>query len=236
MIVTVRGPASLSEYLNLSEPPQVERPAQCPKGCCRPMWNHTGYERTAEDKNGSRGVVKIPRFRCGLCGLIVSCLFDFLVPYVIYTVAAIAAWVAAYTEELTTYDRVAWDVGAPETPRPTIFRRIAGCVNRAKEVADELQSECMLAGAEKAESHTLAVVCPNSWKAWSAKKRANLDRVAALLVRARFVMRQPPVTGAEILGVLHGYFMTTAEELTTIFFRRKDMTLSNQQSMRCPIF
>lgn len=236
MILTVPGPASLSEYLNLDEPPKVERPARCPKGCRRPMWNHTRYERSAEDQHGNRGIVTIPRFRCGLCGLVVSCLFEFLVPYVIYTVAAVAAWIAVYTEKITTYDQVPWDVEAPETPRSTIFRRIAACVNRAKEVSDEFQSEAMLSGTEKAESDTPDVVCLNSWKAWTARKRANLDRMATLLVRVRFLMSRPPLTGAEVLALVHRYFMTTAEELTTIFFRRKEMTLSNQQSMRCPIF
>lgn len=237
MILTVRGPATLADYLNCKDVPQVERPERCPKGCHRPMWNHTGYERAAEDQGGNRGVVKIWRFRCGLCGLIVSCLYDFLVPYVIYTVECIAAWVGVYSEEDITYDEMPWRMEAPETPRSTIFRHVARSIEQTKRVADEVQAEAMLAGNEQAEVATPDVVCPNSWKAWTAAKTANLDRMATLLMRARLLMmRQPAWTGAAILASVHRYFMTTAEELAEIFFQRKGLTLSNHQSMRCPIF
>jgi hypothetical protein len=236
MILTVAGPSSMAEWVNSKEFTEVERPGRCPAGCGSPLWRHTGYARRATDGDGKVVWIWIPRFRCGECKLVVSCLFDFLVPYVIYSVQAIAAWVGKYSQDWVTYDDLAWKTGSLEVPRSSVFRRVAICVEQAEILSREFQGEAMLNRCEDMEMDSRQATCPNASKAHTAKKASNLNRAVTLLASARLLLRKAPETGQGILVLLHRYFMSTSEELRSIFFQRKDLALSNQQSPRCIIF
>lgn|SRR3990167_8262592 len=236
MMLSVPGPSDMAECLRSDKLPEVERPVRCPRGCNRPMWRHTGYARRATNGDGRVIWIWIVRFRCGDCTLVVSCLFDFLVPYLIYTVKAIAGWVVLYSQDWITYDELPSEGGSLEAPRSTVFRRVAVCVEQAETLSRELQSEAMLNRPENVEMDSPQVTCPNAHKAKTIEKANNLNRTATLLTSAKRVLRGAPETGQEILVLLHRYFVTTAEELRSIFFQRKDLALSNQQSLRCIIF
>jgi hypothetical protein len=236
MILTVPGPADWAECVNSEKLPEVEDVIFCPAGCQRVMWRHTGYPRRVTTGDGKVLWLWITRRRCKECRLVISCLFDFLVPYVIYTVQAIAAWAATYSQEQMTYDLLPWAAGTPDAPRSTVFRRVAACVEQSEALAAELQTEAMLNQPENVQMESPVATCPNTGKARTARKAHDLNRTATLLATAGLLLRKVPQTGQGILVVLHRYFMSTAEELRSIFFQRKDLALSNQQSPRCIIF
>lgn len=232
MILTVPGPATLAEYVNSQEKQWVKRPKRC-AGCAgMRMWRHTGYERVAREVDGEARRIKIERFRCALCGLVVSCLFEFLIPYAQYTVQAVAQWAAAYLEYLTTYEAFGWS-GAGDQ-KSSVFRRVDATVRKTTDLIDEVQTEAMLSRPEHVSMNRLSAECPNAVKAKSAAKAAALNSSATLLQICRNLVDKDK--GADLLEMLHGYFATSAERLYSIFSCRKWLQMSNQHSLKRVIF
>lgn len=235
MILTVSGPVSLAEYIRLGDRVVVARPGRCIECGAPRLWRHTGYKRTAREPDGSAEEVRIERFRCGRCGLVVSCLFKFLIPYVQYTVQAVAAWVAAYLETAgSTYEMLGWSgVGDQKS---TAFRKVEMFSARAAELTREVQTEAMLNRVDNVEIKMQDIECPNSERAHTLWKRAALDAGATLLSSCRELMRCGKEQGGEILSLLANYFVTSAEHLRSVFCGRKRLRLSNQQSLQRAIF
>lgn len=235
MMLTVPGPASLAEYMKKRDEVVVPRPSRCPECHGRRMWKHTGYERKARDADGRIESVWIQRYRCFYCRLLVSCLFEFLVPYVQYTVQALAAWVAAYVESPMTYEQLAWSGEGDE--KSTVFRKVHTFSRKSEELIAEVQTEAMLNRAENVDMEWQQEECPNSWKAHTSGKAAALNAGCSLLLFCRRLMRRPAdFSGAEVLEQLHKYFITSAEGLRSIFSSGNRLRLSNQQSMHRVIF
>src|SRR5271156_4431702 len=71
------------QYVENGKDLEVERPSRCPRETCNRrdcFWRHTGYYRQVKEEDESVSV-RIQRFMCRYCGLVISCLFSFLVPY-----------------------------------------------------------------------------------------------------------------------------------------------------------
>src|SRR5580692_8293987 len=96
MIIPVSVPSTLVEYLKVKDQIDVPRPASCPKcAATNTFWRHDHFERKAMEGELT-GSVRIQRFLCRACGLAVSCLFAFLVPYRQFTAAIVAKAVEGY--------------------------------------------------------------------------------------------------------------------------------------------
>ena len=98
MIIIVFAFKSLAEYLIRNVNYEVERPDSCPRRSCRRrhcFWKHTGYTRHAHD-GGEPVLLRIQRFRCRYCHLVVSCLFSFLVSYRRYSAQIVAGCTEIY--------------------------------------------------------------------------------------------------------------------------------------------
>lgn len=241
MILPASGPASLAAYKKLLEESGevlVPRPQKCPRtdrDCAGRMWRHSSYGRQAKDASGVATRLEIKRFRCSDCKKIVSCLFCFLVPYVQFVAEAISEWVAFYLEHPCTYDDLEW--GEETDVRATVFRKVAGFVEEAKDLSSEVQIESMLSGAEKnIETAQEQLECVNSWKARSKGKENQLDDGASLIEYCRVLMNCGRNRGANILDSINQYFLTSSEKLRSIYCKRKNVVLSNHHSLRCSIF
>jgi DNA-directed RNA polymerase subunit RPC12/RpoP len=235
MIVTVSGPASLAEYVNVQERLIVERPGQCPGCSSRRLWRHTGYKRAAKELEGTAKPVMIQRFRCAECWKVISCLFAFLIPYVQYTAEAVADWLGRYVERpATTYEELGWN--GPINQKSTAFRKVAVLCSGSEELLSEVQTEAMLNRAEHVEMERRRSNCPNAERAQTEGKKAQLDSSASLLAFCRQLMRGVGLTGKEILIQLNRYFRLSAEELRSILSGRKGLEMSIQQRMERTLF
>lgn len=235
MIVTVSGPASLAEYVDAGGSVSVPRPGKCEECASRKIWRHTGYSRMACDSDGRRESVWIERFRCGECGLVMSCLFEFLIPYVRYTLQVVAAWISQYIETAgMTYEILGWSGNGDE--KTNAFRKVGLFSSLVEELMGSVQTEAMLNRPENVEMRRAESECPNSHRAHSAEKSAALNNAATLIAWCRELMQCAQSAGDEILHSLHCYFMTTAESSRSILSGRKRLGLSNQQSLQRAIF
>jgi hypothetical protein len=167
--------------------------------------------------------------------LVVSCLFEFLIPYVQYTVQAVATWIAEYLEIAgMTYEMLGWS-GAGDQ-KSTVFRKVDGFSRESEELSREAQTEAMLNRADNVEMKMQGSDCPNSYRAQTAQKQAALNDGTTLISLCRESMRRAEEHGSEILVRLASYFATSAEHLRSIFCGRKWLRLSNQHSLQRAIF
>jgi hypothetical protein len=235
MILTVSGPASLAEYVNVQDRLVVERPGKCPGCASRRVWRHTGYKRAAKEIDGTATPVVIQRFRCAECWMVLSCLFVFLIPYAQYTTQAVADWVGRYVEKPgTTYEELGWNGSANQ--KSTTFRKVATLCSGAEELVNEVQTEAMLNRAEHVVMERRQTKCPNAGRARTARKRNQLDNSAMLLAFCRGVMRSARLSGQEILVELNRYFRVSAEQLRSMLSGRKRLEMSIQQRMERTLF
>lgn len=96
---------------------EVEGPIYCPFLSCVEQsvkMRHNGsYPREVVEGLVAL-VLLISRWRCGLCGHTVSCLFDFLIPYRRFTAKIVCLGVEQYAQEATSYEQVSIDLSVFE--------------------------------------------------------------------------------------------------------------------------
>lgn len=236
MIIPVFGLATLAEYLKVKDQIEVPRPVQCP-GCKESgtFWKHDFFERQAIEGE-VRALVRIQRFLCRACGLAVSCLFAFLVPYRQFTAAMVAKACEVYACEETTYREEAEELSVlnsedpPEPSHAQVFRWVNCLAQKSEQLLYQLQKEFVMRGdVEKLE---IAVLdnCPNACKAQSLEKAKVLNQACELVhcTRLAFAVNNP-------LAELHAHFLKAVESLQAAFSGREPK-LSNPQTMKQVIF
>jgi len=241
MIVAVNPFKDLAELLAAAEAKEFEapRPNRCPgpRGCPFPLWKHTPYERTAIDETGRAREVIIRRYRCSKCGLTVSCLFDFLIPYLRFTVQAVCVYAEQYLKRLITYEELAWSADGEHVPsKSSIFRWIDRLADRADRLATAIQREAVLTRAENVELEFEEVECPNSWKSRKPGKASDLDTGLGCVLLTEALVVAPAFVGDSALSALQRYFVAAAETAWSIFTGRRGLGLSTQQSAKYAIF
>src|SRR5208282_1606437 len=191
----------------------VERPDLCQNGNCgrsNSFWRHTGYARTAREGE-LFVVIQIERFLCKYCGLVVSCLFDFLIPYVIFSVKVLSDAVQRYAAIAVSYRGLAEEtenIGLSEEdegPRPShvqIFRWVKRLASQARVLHIYVQRAATEANRELVCENE--IFCPNGVKAFTTEKRLALDSLLRLLMLSSLCCG-----GAEASAVewLHCYFL-----------------------------
>jgi hypothetical protein len=218
MILSVFDPASLAEYIKLGAP-EAPRPLICPVcGTSEPFWRHGHFNRQAFEGELS-ATVKIQRFLCSACGLAVSCLFAFLVPYRQATAALVARAVSDYGISRTTYRNEAGELSKLESeapPKPShgqVFRWVKSICDKAEGLLLQVQKEVVLLGRIELLEDTTGVVCPNAVKAHTIEKARSLNRVAELIQQTALL-----VSGG--LLELQTHFLSQVESLQAIFCDR----------------
>ena len=86
---------SVLHYLAQLANPDQHRPARCPQCQCKtPLRAHGFYTRTIVD-TGFDGAIRVRRYLCETCRRTVSLLPDFALPYLRFSIAIIARFLAA---------------------------------------------------------------------------------------------------------------------------------------------
>ncbi len=213
MIIIVFAFKTLSEYLERDIGYEVERPDACPsKKCSRRncFWKHTAYSRyVIEDDEAV--LLRIQRFRCRYCHLVISCLFSFLVPYRRYSARIVSAASEIYTTApatlpLESYRKVAGDHSCA---RMSVYRWTDILCTKAKRLHSQVQKEFILSGRPW---QVLSAVpengsSPSSCRAKSAKKKERLDALFLLIEITKVFLGS--VTCA--LEGLHAHFLKNIE-------------------------
>src|ERR1700730_12427474 len=119
MIIPVNGVNTLADYIRRKEYLDKElRPLFCPS-CKREktFWRHGGYERRV--LMGVEDVaVRINRFRCGKCGLVASCIFSFMGPYLRFASGVVAQGIQSYGEVEISYVKLASELTDLQSDSP----------------------------------------------------------------------------------------------------------------------
>jgi hypothetical protein len=218
MILSVFEPASLAEYIKLGAP-EAPRPLICPDCSAREQfWRHGRFKRLAFEGELS-ATVTIQRFLCSACGLAVSCLFVFLVPYKQATVALVARAVSDYSTSCTTYRSEAGELSKLESQAPSkpshaqVFRWVKSICGKAEGLLLQVQKEVVLLGRVEFLGDMTGVVCPNAVKAHTIEKVRSLNTLAELIQQTALL-----VSGG--LLELQTHFLSQVESLQAIFCDR----------------
>jgi len=234
MIIPIFEPATLADYIKLGAPP-APRPSVCPEcGERGSFWRHDHFERSAFE-GVLEARVRIQRFLCHACGLAVSCLFAFLVPYRRATASLVAQAVTKYAGTPTTYRQAAEEVSPLEstaTPKPShsqVFRWVQGVAIKAEHLLLQVQKELLLLGRSDDVQRLVGVHCPNAHRAHSIRKAASLNSLAELLQFANLLV------GDGALSALQANFLSKVESLQVILSQRV-IRLANPQNMKHVVF
>lgn len=234
MIIPVVGPGSLDEYLK-SGAPAAGRPSECPKCEAKEtFWRHDCFERQAMDGNLSVRI-KIQRYLCCACGLVVSCLFTFLIPYRQATACLVAQAVSDYSTTERTYRQEAGELcslDADSPPRPShsqVFRWVNAMTEKVGQLLLQMQKELVMRGHTNEVQDQISKSCPNAKKAHTTRKATLLNELA------EFVQLGWLLVGERGLSALHAHFLSQVESLQAIFSEHH-LRLANPQKMRQVIF
>lgn len=223
---------SLAEYLVKGKELEVVRPDTCPKPSCRRkdcFWKHTAYSRQVQD--GDEPVsIKIQRFKCRYCDLVVSCLFSFLVPYRRHSARVVADSIETYatapaTAPLESYRKLADDRGCT---RMSVFRWTDFLGTKSRDLLCQVQKEFMLCGRpwQMLSSVPEHPTSPSSSRAKSQEKKEKLNGLFGLVEIAKAF-----IGSAEyVLEELHAHFLKNIESRQLILTGRK-IPNQDQQSM-----
>lgn len=223
---------SWAEYVENGKGLEVERPSRCPRETCNRkdcFWRHTAYHRQV--KEGDESVsVRIQRFMCRYCGLVISCLFSFLVPYRQHSARIIAESVETYvtapaTVPLESYRKVAGD---RELSRMTLFRWVAMLAVKSKGLHGQVQKEFMLSGRpwQMLSSKPGQSTSPSAGRAKTAEKGERLNDLFRLIEVSKIFIGSV----ACALDGLHAHFLKNVESRQLILSGCK-ITHRAQQSM-----
>ena len=223
---------SLAEYLEKGKESEVSRPERCPipscgrQGC---FWKHTAYQRHVQDGDGSVRI-RIQRFMCRYCGLVVSCLFSFLVPYRRYSARVVAESIEVYatapaTMPLESYRKTAGD---RDCTRMTVFRWVELLGAKSQALHGQVQKEFMLSGRpwQLLSSVKEHATSPSAGRAKSAGKEERLNRLLRLVEISKVFLG----CAACALEELQAHFLKNIESRQLILTGRK-ITNRAQQRM-----
>jgi hypothetical protein len=212
MMIHVSGLNLLKDYVEASGKYEVERPktcASCGKSDC--FWKHSTYSRMACEGELT-AKVKVQRFICKYCSLVISCLFSFLVAYRRYTASLIGQCIEAYGAKPNSYRKVAGNLCGDIGLRSSIFRWTNLLSAKASQLLLLVQKECMLMGRTWQELATVTEQgnCPNAWKAKSEQKGDQLNKLRQLIDMSWLLV----LSGLENL---HAHFLKMVESPQLIF-------------------
>jgi hypothetical protein len=237
MIIPVSGVDTLADYVARKESLDKFRPNICPS-CKREksFWRHGKYRRFVFD--GSENVaVRINRFRCSNCALVVSCLFSFMTPYARFASALICKAIENFSSFDMTYSEQASELANIESelpPKPSstqIFRWVDLVSKKAESLLFNLQKSLLMRGAANLLLEFVSRDIPNQNNARSNDKKIRLNKLGELVQMAVFA--QP--NQANALQRLHAYFFCDVESLQAIFCGRS-LTLPTAHNLQSRLF
>lgn len=236
-IIRVAGVNSLAEYIEKKAAIEVKRPERCPEKRCRQsncFWKHTGYERKAREGD-LVDTVYVQRFLCKYCGVVVSCLFDFLVPYLIFTARMVAEAARGYSSDgKTSYRKLSEKLGGVEEGRDggvlrpsynQIFLWVKNVAFKSRVVLLAVQRFAVRANVLLASERHLA--CPNRWKAFTREKRRALDDLLRLFVQSALCCGTSGMSAGEWL---HCFFLQSMPTGQAVFTGREAKLLAQQRA------
>lgn len=206
---------SLRQYKRAGSP-ELERPDQCPEcGSESCFWKNGFYMRQAREGE-IVATVKVPRFKCRVCQLVVSVLLGFLIPYRRYSSKTVADAIREYLQEFTTYRKAASEVSADrhELPQPSPSRVFEWVDDFTRHCWDtigmRINRACL---RERIESNLgKTAQCPNSGKAHSEGKSQQLDLAATIMVESLLLVKS-----TQVLRRLRAYLLESVEGVYDIF-------------------
>jgi hypothetical protein len=227
MILPVFEPASLAEYIK-SGARQIPRPQMCPRcGAKESFWKHDSFEREAFEGELSASI-RIQRLLCRACGVTVSCLFAFLVPYKRATAALIAQAATDYGTKRMTYREEAEQLSpleSEEPPTPShsqVFKWVQSLCCRSEYLLLQAQKEIVLVGSVGSLDNIVGGQCPNAKKAHTIEKARMLNALAELICASKLFEDG-------CLRKLYTYFLSHVESLQAIFCERLIRLLAPQR-------
>lgn len=218
MIIPVIGIETLEDYKRkIVDGGFDDRPKPCP--CCRKensFWRHGSYTRRVIVA-GEFETVRINRYMCGFCGVAVSCVFTFLVPYRQFLAKDVADAIEHISSSDTTYFALSIEVSdlEHETPRPSysqIFRWIDAFSKTAAELVFRTQKEILLRNCNYVLEQ-FSIKCPAASRARSPQKELNLHCISEFIALAK------QLVGDKVEDV-HAFFLSEVETLQSIFSAR----------------
>lgn len=221
MIIPVFGIETLADYEQWSKSSSDCRPEKCP-GCgkMRVFWKHGSYVRKVLETTRQVDVV-INRFKCKHCGLVVSCLFAFLIPYRRFAAHVVANSVESYMETNASYRQVAGemsDLYDDQPPKPShsqIFHAVNALQNKISALLFQLQKELVMRGRDGSLPATL----PGLWT--KATRKADKQGRLAQVLEFNQLVRIANNTTCGALRFAHAFFFSSVESLQSIFSRRE---------------
>lgn len=230
MMIIVSAFTCLADYRVNGKDYKTPRPAVCPSERCQQsdcFWKHTGFNRDVLDLD-EPVTVRIERFRCKFCGLVVSCLFSFLVPYRRYSAEVVAAGAEDYATEpaakpLGSYRRIAENLNCS---RMAVFRWTGFLGRKAKRLQGQVQKEFILAGGGWEELAAIAEggTSPSIARAKSAEKRSQLNDLVRLVELSKVML----AAAESVLFKLHAQFLKNIESRELILSGRRNVVWSQQ--------
>lgn len=230
---------SLSEYLRLKERAEKSRQENCrpvpkrPEACPHCLeeqcfWIKAYYfRRVVEGELAEQ--LRVPRYVCKFCGLVLSVLFAFLVPYRQLSLRTLVRGVQDYILRKTSYRKVASSIGNSEDSiqRPShsqIWHWVQLFSTRSFENLEiVLQRACITAAKEK---QLTPAICPNSVRAQSIAKVRKLNSARRLLALG-WILLEPK---QNLVQVLQTYFTEIVQPPFSILTGR-GITLTPPQSL-----
>jgi uncharacterized protein DUF6431 len=228
---------SLAEYLVKGKELEVVRPDTCLRQSCQQkycFWKHTAYSRHVQD--GAEPVsIKIQRFKCRYCNLVISCLFSFLVPYRRYSAKVVADSIETYATApavapLESYRKIAKD---RSSTRMSVFRWTDFMGTKSKAIHAQVQKEFMLSGQpwQMLSAVPEHPTSPSSRRAKSEEKKEKLNRLFGLVEISKVFLGSVTC----VLEQLHAHFLKNIESRQLILTGRK-IAHRAQQSMGPMLF
>lgn len=241
MIILASVCGTLEEYLLAGGQPHVDPPASCARCfATAPFRRHSGYWRTAIEGKVTADI-RVSRFRCRICNLVVSVLFGFLLPYRRFSVRAVAAAIEGYATQNLTYREQAEEVSglagdgqestdSSERTRPAVsqvFRWVKIVCNKTEWLLLQVQKELVLSG----KFVDITGKCPRAPHAKSEQKKFALNRLATVFAFGSQLL----AASDKIASALHAYFLAFAETKCA-FLIGIAQQLRMQQSLQKVIF
>jgi hypothetical protein len=234
MIIPVNGVDTLADYEARREDLDKNfRPVTCPT-CQKEntFWRHGKYSRKVF-VGAEFVVVRINRFKCGDCALVVSCVFSFIVPYVRFAASTVSRAVQKFSDEESSYAELASEVSDLTTdvpPKPSstqIFRWVHRLARRSKSLLFHLQKELVMRSSADLLRNFIPREAPNEKHARSEHKRQLLRELAELAQMLRLFTQNT----VDTIYTMHAFFLCEVESLQSIFSGRQ-LRLQTTHSMQ----
>jgi hypothetical protein len=180
------------------------RPTECPACSAQDsFWVKAYFFRWAVEAELEE-VLPVPRYICKWCGLVVSVLFAFLVPYRQMTAATVGKAVQEYLVERTSYRAVAGAVSgsSDKVQRPNhsqVWRWVELFAGKAAAGLNaRLQRACIQYGKESGVGAIHETVCPNACMASTPEKTRKLNSGTRLVGLVRLLLERSENVVAEL--------------------------------------